>query len=445
MSNRARSAERAAPCKLYNLAVRRFLFIFLALLAAQPAAAYRYDSRLSRKLKAELEVKLRSTATGRELMDRLADHKAYKTLRVLARNDKSDFLASYDPEPNVVYLNSRFILKFFDAKKFRDAKVVEILWSNKEVREELVKYISPIYLHELVHALQCSLYPEYRQDSGGNPLEFEYEAYLTEDMYVHELMKASPSLLKDFIRGAYTDPYTSSSLGSYLTLSLDPGRYKEKIRRYYEEMHGGYLSLAQAAEQRQNGLADSKILAYASGGMDGYKKDHEALARLKKEKDGYAAFLEEFYDTRWPEFSADALLFVGGIALEEKNYPLALDCLAVADANSGKYGLDKEALDSLRTKGALAVLEAAAFLKDNSGKMSIEELSQHLKSLDKACVATGRPFPEELASLRDKTYPEAFRFYAAKHAVETDPAKKDYYGENMEFFSAAAGSPDVPE
>lgn len=421
------------------------LLLCLLLLPPAAAQAYRYDARLSARLKSELEVKLRSTETGRELLGRLKGQKSYRSLRVLARNEDSDMLAFFDPEANAVYLNSKFILKFFEARKFKDSRVVEILWSNREVRAELVKYLSPVYLHELVHALQCYLYPEYRQDAGGNPLEFEYEAYLTEDMYVHDLMKASPGLLRSFIKGEYYDLYTANALGSYLTLSLDPARYREKIRRYYEEVHGGYLSLAKAQERRQNGLADSKILAYASGGLDSYAKDNEAVARLKKEKDGYASFLREFYGSRWPAFSADALLFVGGIALEEKNYPLALDCLAVADANSVKYGLEAEALASLRTKGALAVLEAASFVRDNRAGMSVEELSQHLKSLDKACAATGRPFPPDLAAIKADTYPKALKFYASKHAAETDPMRREYYRENMEFFSAAAGAPPPAE
>ncbi len=413
----------------------------LMLLAPAFAGAYRHDSRLSAKLKKEFETKLLTTATGRELYARLGKTGKYAGLRVLARRDATDSLAWFDPGANAVCLNSRFILKFFEAKGFKDSQVVEVLWSNKEVRRELVKYISPVYLHELVHALQCYLYPEYREDAGANPLEFEYEAYLTEDMYVHELMKADPALLRSFIRGTYSDVYTSNVLGSYFTLSLDPEKYKEKIRRYYEEGLGDYLSMDKAAVKRKNGLADSKILAYASGGLDGYARDNKALARLQKEKKAYAGFLDGFYKKRWPEFSADALLFVGTIALEERNYPLALDCLAVADVNADKYGMEPEALNSLKTKGALAILEAASFLRDDSGKMDIEVLSQHLKALEKACAATSRPFPEDLDALREETCPKAIKYYAGKLAAETDPAKKDYYRDNFEYFSACSKPP----
>lgn len=416
------------------------MLLLAALLSPCPAAAYRHDDRLSSMLKTELGADLRTTRTGRELLDRLNGRKKYRQLRVLARSDPSDSLAWFDPSANTVYLNSRYILRFFEAKGFKDPQVVEVLWSNRKVRLFLVKYISPVYLHELVHALQYYEYPEYRRDAGANPLEFEYEAYLREDMYVDELMRADPDLLRKFIRGEYGDVYTSNVLGSYFMLSLDPGKYKEKIRRYYEEERG-YLTLDRAEAERKSGLAGEKVLAYAAGGLPEYKQDAGRLARLDKEKKAYAAFLAGFYRKRWPAFSSRALLFVGTTALEEKNYPLALDCLAVADANAGRYGMDPKTLKSLRTKGALAILEASSFIRDDGGKMGIEELSQHLKSLDKACAVTGRPFPADMEPLRKKTWPKAIKYYADRLAAEKDHLKKEYYRENLEYFSASAPLP----
>lgn len=423
--------------------MKPLLLCLSLLLLPSAAGAYRHDARLSAKLKREFETAVLTTRTGRDLHARLAGAPGYKALRVLARSDKSDALAWYDFETNAVYLNSRFILKFFDAKKFSDAKVVEILAGNKEVRAELVKFAAPVYLHELVHAAQCYLYPEYRQDAGANPLEFEYEAYLAEHLHIHETMKASSETLRGFIRGTYSDIYTSNILGGYFMLSLDPEKYRENIRRRYEERLGGYLSMHKAAQQKQAGLADSKILAYASGEVGAYARDNKSLERLKKQKEAFSAFLEEFYRSRWPGFSAEALLFVGSIALEEENYPLALDCLAVADANAAGNGLTGEALAALKTKGALAILETASFLRDNAKRMDLETLSQHLKALEKACAATARPFPEDLQALRDGTYPLAIAYYSAKHSEEKDPSRRDYYGENLDYFTATARP--VPE
>ncbi len=418
----------------------RLLLTLALLLAPCAARAYRHDAQLSSRLKREFEVQLASAPAGRELLARLEKAgPGYAALRVLVRRDQAEVFAWFSSDDNAVYLNSRFILKFFEARGFRDSETVEVLWSNRRVRAELVRYMSPVYLHELVHALQCYLYPEYRADAGGNPLEFEYEAYLTEDIFVHERMKAAPRLLRDFIRGSYTDIYTANVFGSYLTLSLDPEKYRERIRKFYEEGLGGYLSMEKAERKKRNDLEDSRIFALAAGKGAEYAAGSAALARLEDQKEAFAAFLKEFYGSRWPAFSADALLFVGGIALEEKNYPLALDCLAVADANSARYGLEPEALEALKTKGALAVLEAASFIRDKRRRMSLEVLSQHLKALEKACLATGRPFPEDLAALRDKTYPEAMAYYAKKLAGEKDQGRREYYRENLEYFAASTG------
>ena len=102
--------------------------LFLALLLVPAfAGAYQYDSRLSAKLKKEFEAQLRSVPAGRELYARLEKTKGYSGLRVLVRRDASPCFAWFDPEKNAVYFNSRYILKLFEAKGFKDAKVVEVL------------------------------------------------------------------------------------------------------------------------------------------------------------------------------------------------------------------------------------------------------------------------------------------------------------------------------
>ena len=78
--------------------------------------------------------------------------------------------------------------------------------------------------------------------------------------------------------------------------------------------------------------------------------------------------------------------------------------------------------------------------------MDIEVLSQHLKAREKACAATGRPFPGDLSALAEKHYPEAMAYYARKHAAETDPSRKDYYKENLDYFAARGeGGAALPE
>ena len=422
----------------------RAVLLSLVFIALAPCLgyAYRYDARLSAVLKKDFARTIKKTASGREFYARLeaAGPEAAK-MRVLVRRNTGRMFAWFDVKENAVYLNSDTILKFFSAKHIKDAESAHIIYSNKEVRAELVKYADALYLHELTHALQTYKYPHYRLDiPEANPVEFEYEAYLTEDLYTHEKLKNSPKLLKDFISGAYYDMYTENSLGSYLALSLDPDAYKEKIRKKYEEELGGYISLEQAEGLQKNSLANSKILAYASGSSVEYAGKSDGLAALQKEREAYAAFLKDFYGRVWPVLSSEALLFVGTTAMEVKNYPLALDCLAVADENSPKYDLSQKALAELKTKGALAVLEAEAFIKDNAAKMGVEELGQHLKALEKACAKTARPFPEALYALRAGNYPKAYARYNQLYDREKNPEKRAFYRENRDYFEAFDGA-----
>jgi len=387
--------------------------------------AYPYDARLDTALAGDFKKAICAFSGGSELYSRLArEGEQNSRRRVLLRFDKGPWLAYFLRQENVIYLNTRFITKFFGVKKRADTEVIEILLKNTKARAELVKRADSVYLH------------------GGPrsaiPLEFEYEAYFTEDLYTHEKMKRYPKLLKAFISGSYSDPYTENALGGYLTLSLDPEAYRRRIRRKYEEELGGYLSFERAETDGNNSVRDAKILSYASGKVGDYIDKTEALERLRGEKEIYDRYLEDFYLKRWPAFSAEALLLAGSAALEAKNYPLALDCLAVADENAVKYGVHRAELLSLKAKGALAILAAADFTRDNSSKMPLEILSQHLKALEKACDRTGRPFPAGLSALRDKTYPAAAAWYSREAGRAKDPDRLEYFRENAGYFSGAA-------
>ncbi|HCE98036.1 MAG: hypothetical protein A2X34_01430 [Elusimicrobia bacterium GWC2_51_8] len=409
---------------------------FLSLTGA--ARAYPYDARLDMVLAGDFKKIICASSGGRELYSRLARSGPENSRRRLfLRSDKGPWLAYFSRQDNAIYFNSRFIMRFFGVKNRKDTEVIEILLKNSKARAELVKRADSVYLHELVHALQTYLYPDYGGSAAAIPLEFEYEAYFTEDLYTHEKMKRSPKLLKAFISGAYYDLYTENALGGYLKLSLDPAAYRERIRKKYEDEVGGYLSFEQAETYKQNSVQDAKILSYASGRAGDYIGETAALERLRLEKNAYDRYLEDFYLKRWPVFSSAALLFAGTAALEVKNYPLALDCLAMADENAVKYGVPRAELLSLKSKGALAILEAADFTRDHAKKMSLDILSQHLKALEKACRKTARPFPPGLSALRDKTYPAAAGWYAKKAGLEKDSDKFEYYKENADYFSTA--------
>ncbi len=413
----------------------------LALLAlAVPAAARPSDARLSPLIKADFETAISSYPLGRAFIEGIrALDTDYSWLPVVFAPGEDDEQAWYDPEHNAIFFNSKVALKFLRARGFRGRDATAILLRSRAARAALAASAGPVYMHEFIHAVQSYTYPDYYRDALGTPLEFEYQAFLIGDICLHERLRAEPGLLRALMKGAASDVYVESIFPSYLNFSLDPDVYRERIKKLYEA-RGGYLSMEKAVEQRRRGLDEAGLKA----GTTAYAEGEEAIKRLEAQKAAFAAFLKTFYDKYWPVYSADVLAFVGGMALEEKNYTLALSCLAGADINSGKYHLTPEEFKELKTQGALAVLETASYIRDNAGKGYTLTMSDHIKALEKACEATGRPFPEDLGGIRASVYREAAALYTGMAGREERRDVRDSYLEQAAYFAARSGVADAP-
>ena len=417
------------------------LSVLLLFFVCCPVRAHKYDDALSRMLSLDFETAIKKFPSGREVFARLeqAGPRA-GALRILIRPGSRGSVASFYDSENAVRFNSGPMSGFFGMEGADSPALIELLYRDPKARAALVDRADATYLHELTHALQGYLYPNYRRDvPRGIPLEFEYEAYLTGNMYTHEKMRGSPELLKRYLDGSGYDVYTFAALSGYLSLSLDLELYKENIRKKYEEELGGFISLEEAEKIQRNSVEESKIIAYASGRVGEYADKKAGLAQVSMEKEAYAKFLKNFYGKRWPAFSAEALLFIGSAAMEVKNYPIALECLAGADVNAVKSGVPPEELKKLKGKGALAILEAAAFIKDKSRSIALPDLGRHLKALETACANTGRPFPAGLTALRREIYPRARKYYSGRAAAEKNSGKAAYYRENADYFSRVPG------
>jgi hypothetical protein len=409
-----------------------------------PLLAYKHDDSLGKKLLGEFRAEITSRRTGADFYARLDAAPEASGLRVLLRRAPAERVAWYDPAGNAVYFNTRHVQEFFDIKGYRDSRIIEILNVGKQARAEFVKRADALFLHELVHALQSYLYPRYRAGAAAaNPVEFEYEAYFTEDLYFHEKLSDSPALLEKFLKGEEQDVYTSHSLAGYIELSLDADRYREYIRsRYLRDEAMGYADLEEAGRAARARAADGRIAAYATGDASGYEAEKAAAAAAEAEKAAYDAFLEDFYTARWPAFSAEALLLLGSAALEAGDHRLALDCLAQAEEKvppDERSGAAKE----LRTKGALAILQAAAHIRDRGGKMPAGDLALLVRALEEASARTGRPFPADLAPVRRSAYLRALKSFSRLASSEKDPEKKAFYRENADYFSSALGGPSA--
>ncbi len=437
------------PCQiLYNIRMRQTLFALLALLSlCRPAAAYRYDDPLSAKLLREFRAVIEARPSGREFFSRLDARPESEGLRLLLRRAPAERLAWYDPVGNAVYFNTRHVQEFFAVKGYRDSRMIEILNAGKPARAEFVGRADALFLHELVHALQSYLYPRYRAGAAdANPVEFEYEAYFTEDLYFHEKLADSPGLLRAFLRGEEQDVYTSHSLAGYIELSLDADRYREYIRsRYLRDEAMGYTELAGAEARARARAEGGRIAALATGDDAEYEAGRRAAAESAKEKAAYDRFLENFYSSRWPSFSAEALLTLGSAGLEAGDYILALDCLAQAEENLPP-GERSPAARELRTKGALAILEAAAHVRDKGSGLPVSDLALLLRSLEEASARTRRPFPADLLPVRRSAYLKALKSFSRLASSARDPEKRAFYRENADYLSAALGTaPGAPD
>ncbi len=405
-----------------------FLFFFSTI-----SHAYLYDFSLSRKLKRDFEKQISKTACGKKLLSKFRRNK-YPLPEILLRPDKRGRFASYGINENKIYFNTRFIFEFFASKPKKTGQTIRILYKRKDAREEWVKYADSVFIHELVHAFQNWKYPNFRFDMlSGNMTEFEYEAYLVEDMYFHEKAKSDPETIKKFLRGEYTDPYLEHAMASYLNLSLDLDEYRKRIEERYESDEG-YVSMDAAIEQQRGRVKSEKIIAYASGRVNVYLDNVKQLEQIEKARLDYSKFIQKFYDEIWPDFSIDALEFLGKTALEVENYPLALNCLAVADIKSERFS--KEKIKRLKEDAAIAILRAGDFISDNKEKMDIAEMSQNIKALETACKKTGRPFPKRLAKLRREVYRKAIKYYLSKLG-SAEEEEAEYFRKNIEFFTNA--------
>lgn len=412
--------------------------LFICLFFAVPVSAGEADfsEKLEALLTSEFVLVLDKTSAGKEITDRIRGdapkEKGFPS--ILLKREDSQRTAWFDYNEWTIYFNSKHAAGFFGIKGYSDDRITRVLALSSAVRKEFVDSADVLYVHELTHAAQFARYPYYMRDASlKNPIEFEYEAYFVGDIYFHEKMKRDPLLLKRFLEADYSDIYMEHALESYLSLSLDIDEYKKTIRQRYED-ETGYITLEKAEAIQASRVEEGKILAYASGKMNGYHKKVKGLDEIRRQKKEFEEYLSNFYLRRWPGFSADALIQVGSTALEVENYMLALECLAVADSAGVNAGLDEKRMKRLRRKGAVAILQAAAFIRDRGGKMKIYELAGHIKALDIACEKTGRPFPEELKSLRTDTYPKAAEFYREKAGLEKNVRRARFYEENAKFF-----------
>ena len=163
------------------------------------------------------------------------------------------------------------------------------------------------------------------QNYSGGKMKFDTDGKLAArgkaDMYLHEKLLSRPRLLRNYLNSGAVNPYLESALVSYITLSLSREEYKKSILERY------------SAEENYSLVTVSSETAVSE----------------------YSAYVDDFYKSKWPAFSVQALEFLGDNAVKTRHYQLALKCLAVAEATAKENGVSAEELHGLQLRGVQAM------------------------------------------------------------------------------------------
>jgi hypothetical protein len=398
--------------------------------------ALQYDNELSDKLNKKYKELICETETGKRFYERFDTVRKNKLPKTLLRFSNENGLAWYEIGKDTIYLNTKYIMLFFDVKGYKESRIIKAFNTNPQIIDEFTRYSDTLYLHELIHCLQDSLYGKARyMKEGGMFLEFEYEAYFISDLYFHEKMKKNKELFKKIIAGEYYDIYTTYDLMGYLSISLNPDDYRKEIEKRYLNEMSGYLSLEQKEQILKTRLSESKILSYASGDQKKYILDKKDYSKLQRQKKEYAVFLSDFFNNNWPGFSYEALNYILEIATTAKNYPLALDVASSLEISISTYNISAADEIKLKESAALTILQAQNYIRDNYKKMKPEILFYHLFYLEKACIKTNRQFDENLILIRKENYENSLKYFLKKYSSEKDEMAKETYKNYIDFIN----------
>lgn len=230
------------------------------------------------------------------------------------------WLAWYEPYGKV-FFNLKYLMIFFDIEDYDYKRIERVLRVSNKVREEFVNYTDFLFVHELVHHIQHKKYKnlaKYRKEF----VEFEYEAFMTMDIYFFEKIKKNKKFFNDVISKKYYDLYTDYAVTGFISSLNYYDKYLEEINKRYLQEISGYVSLKEIERKKKIKLEEKKILSYASGQKKIYEFSKKEYEKIKKTMDNYFLDLKTNLLKKWEIYVADALIFVNKSSYEVKNYEL---------------------------------------------------------------------------------------------------------------------------
>jgi len=404
------------------------LKLILILFSFSRSFGYEFDLGLSKKLTRDYIKQLNKTETGKDFYKKYKKEKK-KFPKIYLRYSNDDGLAWYEKKSDRIYFNSKYIMIFFDIQNYTDKRIIEVLYFSSDTRKEFVKYSDVVYLHELVHSFQDFRYGDSRYYKNGLFLELEYEAYLISDMYFFEKMKNDKELFIKILKGEYSDIYTAEYTGALLSISESMDDYKNNIELRYTNEINAYVSLNDEEIKRKFKLEENKIISYARGDKENFEEEKIDYEKLKKQKDDYLSFIENFYKNVWPDFSYNVLRFLFNTSFEARNYYSFFNSAYLLEKNKSVYKFEKD--KDFAAKEAMIYLEFIDYIKNEK---NYERASSLLMSFEKFCEINKKEFPEGLIGLRNENYKKTYLKYSNKIETEKDVLKRKYYQEMLEYF-----------
>lgn len=393
--------------------------------------SYQYDDSLSKKLNLEYKKIITKTDSGKEFYKRFLKY-SKKMPKIYLRYFKDKWFGYYDVNKDRIYLNTKYIMLFFDISNYTDEKIIEIMNFSDRVRSEFVKYSDTIFLHELVHALQDRIYKRARYVKElGLYLEFEYEAYLLSDIYFYEKLEKNISLFEKIISNDYYDLYTAYNMACLFEMSMDINEYKKAIEKRYLKENAGYVSLNEKEQEKKIKLEEKKLISYATGDEKGFKIENMDYEKIKKQKEEYQKFIDDFYNQKWPLFSFKVLNKLVEISYKTKNYYLLFKALYAIKKKSDLYKYDRLDLLDKNTKDYKS--EFVKWCRLNCKKIKWEDLFLTIMSFEKFIDIEKDEFPLEIYEIKKDIYNTALKKYYRLYETEKDDFIRDEYKNYIDY------------
>ena len=272
------------------------------------------EDELSRILAKEYINTISKTKQGREIVRFIKEDE----IRVYLDYYDDGWLAWYEGDGRI-FFNLKYLMIFFSIEDYDKNRILNVLRYSKDVRDEFVKYTDFLFVHELIHHLQNRKYKDLRK-YRDEFVELEYEAFIITDIYFYQKMKQNRRFFFDVLAGRYYDLYTGYGMGGFLSSFDEFERYLDAIKKRYLDEVRGYVSLTEEEAKRRSKLEEKRILSYASGKIEVYKKTQEEYEGLRRIHSRYLSEINRRVKDLWFGYLNDAITYTVKTASVAGNY-----------------------------------------------------------------------------------------------------------------------------